>query len=335
MQFEFSLSIDLFDNFINIIDLNSSLKSIDIPQKILDEFLIDEFKILGKILNINYDAKDIRAYALGFSKISSSFDSSIASGYRNSNEMIQSLYVDKGNIFTLNIISRVNKVLTENGFEIWESGKLRNEKFPYNGELDFFKLESLILDKDIYDNIYKIANYYKNDKYPNIIKVFVISYNLFRLKPFCVLNDITIVIIMKILLFDIDFFNYVQILNIFYENIDKLNPDIDLSEWLLNMSKFLLSDMKSQNEYIRKYISLDHRKFLSNNIIAKLNDRQKNIFFYLREHKNISRQEYMRLFKISSMTAFRDLNEMKSLGVITSFGSGRGTRYTILEKFLT
>ena len=70
------------------------------------------------------------------------------------------------------------------------------------------------------------------------------------------------------------------------------------------------------------------------NQYQKLNQRQKNIFFFLLENKNISRLEYSRIYKVSAMTAYRDLNDMKKKNILASFGNGRGLRYTILEKFL-
>ncbi len=334
MQFSFDLSLDLFDNLINLSEINSSLKSLSINKKIIEEFLISDFFYFSKIVDLDIDNKGLREYALGFHKIENTITNKITSSYRNTLEMIPSFYTDKENILTLNNISRINKILTEKSFESWESGKLRTKDFPYISKYDFL-IEDTLYNGDIYSNLKDIFIYYKEDKTPKNLKNLVIVYNFLKLKPFCALNDITSLIILKLLFFDIDYFSYIPILKIFYENKENLDPyKIDINEWLANISSLLNVYLKDMYSYINKYTSLEKRKFLSDKIISSLNFRQKEIFFFLLEHKSISRQEYMKIYKVSSMTAFRDLSDMKKKNMVSPIGTGRGLRYTILEKYL-
>jgi Fic family protein len=334
MQLNCDISLNLFNNLINLVEINSKLKLLDISHKVSEEINIEDFIYFSKLLNLEIDTIDIKTYALGLHKIEDNFYNHITSGYRNSNEMIPSFDIYKNDIFSLNVISRINKVLTEKTVEVWESGKLRNADFPYNGEYDFLKEKQIVDDDKIHDSLYELFNFYKDDKYPKILKVFILTYNLFLLKPFCALNDLSVVVIMKLLLFDIDFFPNIPYLKIFYENKKDLDISVDINTWINNLSEILNKAFRDEYQYILKYISLEKRKFLSNKLISGLNQRQQNIFFFLLENKNISRLEYSRIYKISPMTAYRDLNDMKNKNILASFGNGRGLRYTILEKFL-
>ena len=334
MQLDFNVSLDLFNNLINLTEINSKLKLLDVSHKIIEDINIEDFIYFSKLLNLDISTIDIKTYALGLHKIEDNFYNHITAGYRNSNEMIHSFDIYKNDIFSLNVISRINRVISEKTVEVWESGKLRNDDFPYNGEHDFFYTSNMIPSDKINDSLYELSTLYKNEDYPKILKVFILTYNLFLLKPFCALNDLSIVVIMKLLLFDIDFFSYIPYLKIIYENKDSLDISLDLNTWINNFSRIMVDNLREEYDYIMKYTSLEKRRYLSDKLISTLNQRQRNIFFFLLENKNISRLEYSRIYKISSMTAYRDLNDMKNKNILASFGNGRGLRYTILEKFL-
>lgn len=334
MQLNFNISLDLFNNLINLTEINSKLKLLDVSYKIIEDINIEDFIFFSKLLNLDIETIDIKTYALGLHKIEDNFYNNITSGYRNSNEMIHSFDIYKNDIFSMNVISRINRVISEKTVEVWESGKLRNDDFPYDGEYDFLKMDNIISSDKINDSLYELITFYKNEDYPKILKVFILTYNLFLLKPFCALNDLSTVVIMKLLLFDIDFFSYIPYLKIIYENKKDLDLSLDLDSWINNFSKILVNSLREEYDYIIKYTSLEKRKYLSDKLISTLNHRQRNIFFFLLENKNISRLEYSRIYKISPMTAYRDLNDMKNKNILASFGNGRGLRYTILEKYL-
>jgi len=62
----------------------------------------------------------------------------------------------------------------------------------------------------------------------------------------------------------------------------------------------------------------------------KLNERQKIVLNYLSKHKKIKREEYAKMFKCSTKTAFNDLNDLVKKGVLNRMGkTGRYTYYTL------
>lgn len=61
--------------------------------------------------------------------------------------------------------------------------------------------------------------------------------------------------------------------------------------------------------------------------LADLNQRQRALLAYLREHESVSRAEYEQMFGVSEKTAKRDLHALLTKGLIKKIGGTRSTRY--------
>lgn len=76
-----------------------------------------------------------------------------------------------------------------------------------------------------------------------------------------------------------------------------------------------------------KTISIDINKL---NTKFELNERQKKAIEYVIKNSKITNQEYKEINNISSnKTAFRDLNELVSKGVLEPIGEKKGRYYTL------
>ena len=73
------------------------------------------------------------------------------------------------------------------------------------------------------------------------------------------------------------------------------------------------------------------RSKLTDELLERLNDRQKNLLEYLKEHNKITKQEYMKLTGISKTHAFRDINNLVENNIIKMEGSGRSVHYILKE----
>ncbi len=334
MNLDLDLNLSLFKYSVDIITLSSLLNSLEIPKKITDDLTIKDFDQFANLLNLDVSNTNIRDFALGYHRIDTGFANTMLSSYRSINELVRSLYQDKGNVFTVSTILRMNKVLTDKTFEVWESGKFRTIEFPYQGEYDFIRGEDLSYDT-ISTDINMLVDFYQDSQYPNILKIPIIGYNLLKLKPFSVLNDFTILFIMKSLMIEIEIFNDLSLVKIFSENLENMQiSNQSLDTWVGNFFKYIYIELLEIYDFINKYISLEKRRLNSDKVVSILSDRQKKAFLFFVDHRTLTRQEYSRMFKISPMTAFRDLDMMKELGILTVFGKGRGTKYTIMEKYL-
>ena len=63
-----------------------------------------------------------------------------------------------------------------------------------------------------------------------------------------------------------------------------------------------------------------------------LNKRQLKILKYLQKISQIKREEYVEIMEVSTMTAYRDLDELVKKGLLKVSGQGRSTRYILASK---
>lgn len=59
----------------------------------------------------------------------------------------------------------------------------------------------------------------------------------------------------------------------------------------------------------------------------ELNQRQRALIAYLREHESVSRTEYEQMFGVSVKTAKRDLHTLLGKEIIKKIGGSRSIRY--------
>ena len=68
------------------------------------------------------------------------------------------------------------------------------------------------------------------------------------------------------------------------------------------------------------YIEID-------DISEQLNERQRNAFFYVQRHGQITRKEYVEINHISATIAYEELRDMMDKSLLDVRGKGRGTTY--------
>lgn len=68
------------------------------------------------------------------------------------------------------------------------------------------------------------------------------------------------------------------------------------------------------------YIEID-------DISEQLNERQKNAFFYVQRHGQITTKKYVEINHVSRQTAYAELTDLTNKGLFTVVGKGRGTKY--------
>lgn len=104
--------------------------------------------------------------------------------------------------------------------------------------------------------------------------------------------------------------------------------NMDMTQWLeyfTNGLKMQMLEVKEKGEkIIRKEAIFEKVKALG------LKERHKKVLLYLVEEKDISRAEYVKLFKVSLRTANYDLEHLEKTGLIEKKGVGRAIRYSLV-----
>lgn len=107
--------------------------------------------------------------------------------------------------------------------------------------------------------------------------------------------------------------------------LNKLSKQTNLTEWL----EYVTRGMVMQLQKIVKIISSEKRTSVNYEPIFELNDRQKKILSLLNQPGlKINNKMIQKLYKVSQITASRDLSKLTSLGLVIAIGGGRSTYYT-------
>ncbi len=93
--------------------------------------------------------------------------------------------------------------------------------------------------------------------------------------------------------------------------------------------EFVVEAATHQLTKLLKYISSKEYEFPTDNSLVELNERQKSVLATLTEPgSKISNREIQKHFKVSPITAARDLAKLTQFGFVVPLGRGRSTYYT-------
>ncbi|MBF0102916.1 MAG: hypothetical protein HQK77_18620 [Desulfobacterales bacterium] len=243
----------------------------------------------------------------------------------------------------LNVILHLNKLLLGEWREEWDS-KLRIGGEEIETILDNW-LE--LVNKDIQpsyvqEELVNIVDWYKTNitKIHPIIRTAGVIYSLVRLAPFVVLNKITIITLIDYLLskngysdetflpcvrnFDMNDGEYMESWNFASQNGD------DITIWLERFITNLANDYEFMKEEMEKILHQDQRS--SKQPFLDLNKRQLKILRYLQTIPTVKREDYVQMMDVSTMTAFRDLDDLLGKKLVKVEGQGRGTKYMLMSR---
>jgi Fic family protein len=100
---------------------------------------------------------------------------------------------------------------------------------------------------------------------------------------------------------------------------------VNVTPWL----EFVVEGTEYQLNKILKQISSREYEATQEKQLLDLNERQKNILSFLDQPSSkINNKTVQKMFKISAITAARDLAKLTRLGLLFTVGKGRSTYYT-------
>ena len=80
----------------------------------------------------------------------------------------------------------------------------------------------------------------------------------------------------------------------------------------------------------RRYLKLVESEKVEESLETGLNERQRKIIEYVKEHEKITNREYRRLCNIGWDTAYRDLQALVDKKIFKREGAGRATYYRMI-----
>lgn len=315
------ISESLVSKLLDIERANSAISSSGISAKRYSKYVrdavIDSLFYLGKIYFPKITSQDCKKIA----KAREISEYQLLTNYRKSLEYIR--YQAEFSPLNGTIANHINKLMSDNIIENWQP-KTISTKSRYDSKYDFTKTRPE--ETDTIENIIMLTQ--KMDL--SILRASEVFLYTVKYKPFMALNDITALLLLT---YECTRFYEKSSFIVSYPKILLFDRDIDdiieTNEVLNVLVSGIHDEITDLKDRILKHSYQD--KVDKNSKYADLTERQLAILRYLQNNPRVNRRQYMKLFKVSTMTAFRDLNDLVEKKIISVKGIGRGTYYELIK----
>jgi Fic family protein len=331
-----------------LIKLELSVKSIkDIPlpnnekRKLLKnteaESLFNVSKLAEHPVSLK-KAKDIAAQ--GKDILINDKEIKLLSNYRSSWDFMFSQTNEKYVSLSPSLMLHLNKLIFDGVVESWETGRFRTTKDKVNNSFDSWE-EFKDEEYDTYDfekEFYEILNWYSSSQYKihPVIKIGCVIFEILRAYPFFSGNLITTIAIAELLLEKSHLslnrlYSLPRTISNYQDELqqalkDSISREGEQTRWLEEFIRSIaldLTDLKNETMRIEEEkVGKKKKKFLG------LNSRQLKLLKWLQRTERIYRRDYVKKMGVSTMTAYRDLNELLKRKLVLQKGGGRSTYYT-------
>ncbi len=309
--------------------------------KKVTESLFEDLFAISSLFKLNLTHGDIKKIAIG--RETSSKEEKLLSNIRQIFDFIQNNYRKDNIVFNFHLVQHIVKLLQSEILEVWDIGKIRTggETVDKTFELENQSYTNSDISGLLADAVLWIEN--DNDTHP-FIKACVFMMLINVNSPFVGLNFISSLIFFRVILekynygngFCIPLFKILNHKN--FNMFEMLNASLSKTS-TIGLSEVIQSMAGAMDEIINHYksefVQFDYVDIKSSTTKLDLNDRQLKLLKLLQQKVFIKRREYIKLFKVSPMTAYRDLNFLQEKNLLVLTGNGKSTTYTLSTKAST
>lgn len=262
---------------------------------------------------------------------------------RNVHEFIRSSLQDEYIDIDSSILLHINKIMLSNWKEVWDV-KFRNPQIIEDTQWNDW---TRVTDKTIepltlQDELKSAFDWYKisAQKVHVLIRIAALTFRLIQIAPFSYLNKFTIISAIDFLLkkhgylsndylstfrfFDSNNSNFIAVIE--KTNLENQN---DITFWTEYFTEALALELQAVTENIK---SLSSESSTQKKTFLDLNKRQLKILKYLQTIPTVKREDYVQIMDVSTMTAFRDLNDLVTKKLLKIEGKGRATKYMLTNR---
>lgn len=297
---------------------------------------------IGNIMGIKTTLKLARKIALGKTLRVEDYKGKYLTNFRNALEYIFSSEVSYYSR-QKDVLVHLNKILINDVAEEWDAKYRTSGEEIIDRDDNWIKLrDEDIASVEVQSQALSALNWFSSSRsrvHP-LIRIPAVIYRLIRLAPFVIGNKITILATAKYLFAKEEYHvnGYLSLMKNFdiYEEEyieawkQAAHESDDITLWIERFIRNLSNEMSSVRERIEK-IQEKHRE-KNKQPFLDLNRRQLKVLRYLQNIYQVKREEYVEMMDVSTMTAYRDLNELVKKGLIRIEGKGRGTSYMLASR---
>lgn len=340
---KFTYNDKIVSNLIKIENLKTYLQTLDLNYDVRHRLTqnakaLDIFH-LAHALGVELTLKDAEKIATGM-KIESIEDERyhMLVNFRNALEFNRSSISDTYAEMDATILLHLNKLILTSWRESWES-RFRNVSDSFRENEDWLELRDTSIQSDkLEESIQDLVEWYKNSfiTMPFLVRIMITLFRLIQIAPFVAGNKLTILAFADYLLLKNGLSSkaFISTIRNFDSNSEKYleafklcNKNFDTTYWLETFTTALTKDLMQTRESISSFIADEEKS--KKQPFLDLNKRQLKILRYLQNVAYIKREDYCHMMEVSTMTAFRDLNELVRKKLVKIDGQGRGTKYRL------
>lgn len=304
--------------------------------RIESQSLFDDLSAINSFFKLNLPLGEIKKISIGQDIYSR--ESRLLSNIRQIFDYIRNDF-NKGQInFNFYLVQHIIKLLQSGILEDWDIGKIRSGTESVD---NFLELENQIYSNGNISTLLADAVLWvedENNVHP-FIKACVFMMFINTISPFVGLNFVSSLVFFRLILekygygmnLSIPLFRVINNQSVDIRNILKQglqNPN-GISDVITEVTKVVAEFV---DEYKKELIKFDYYEIKTNSEKLDFNDRQLKLLKLLQQKISIKRMEYRKLFKISPMTAYRDLNYLVKRKMLVISGQGKSTKYTLYSK---
>jgi hypothetical protein len=295
------------------------------------------------MLGVNITLKDAEKMAEG-RKLELDIDKErILTNFRNAIEFNRSNVAEGYVELDGTVLLHLNKIMLTGWKDSWEV------KFRESGEGIDARWEDWLhfIDQTIFPEMVipqtsELLEWYHSTrgKLSDVIRVSILCLRLLEISPFAAGNKYTILALWDLLLYQYGYISGAQvpIIRIFDQHEQSFwkvweiaQKSRDLTPWLESFAAVLYREIVTAKGDIDHLLSEEQSKNTAQPFLD-LNKRQLKILRYLQNIPSVKREDYCQMMDVSTMTAFRDLNDLVRKKLLKVDGQGRGTKYLLVSR---
>lgn len=295
---------------------------------------------LAHMLGSEITLKDAEKLASGI-KIEALNDerSQMIFNFRNALEFSRSNIADTYAEVDFTILLHIHKLILTSWRETWEA-RFRNisDVIDNRGDNWLALRDENIPNEQVEREVAELIEWYRNvsPTLTLIVRLGIFIYRLIEIFPYVAGNKITIIALTDYIMLKHNLSSkaFMSVVKMFDVNDEKLTEgyqlsqkNFDLSLWLEAFTSVLIKELSEVRENIDVFIKDEEKS--KKQPFLDLSKRQLKVLRYLQTVPTIKREDYCHMMEVSTMTAFRDLNDLVRKKLLKVEGQGRGTKYRL------
>lgn len=341
---KFTYTDKIVNNLIKIenhkVSISKNEFSYEVKSKLNQKTKVLDMFHFSHVLGLSLTLKDAEKLTLSRSiEVITDERKMIVSNFRNVHEFARSNMADTYSEVDPAVMLHINKLLLNGWRESWDV-KFRNVIQTIDSRWDDWIQfrETDIPEGKTENEIMEAIEWYKSEvpTLPAILRTAIFIYRLIEISPFVAGNKITIMALCDYMLLKNGFSSKIfsSTSRIFDSHSENILEGLTLSKKSYNINHFverftesIVKELLITREEINKIVVVEENA--KKQPFLDLNKRQIKVLNYLQKVPTIKREDYCHLMDVSTMTAFRDLNDLVRKKLLRLEGQGRGTKYRL------